>query len=227
MAYWGEGTTQYPDYYIVRFLEDFTEIFNTVRESVPLKFYELTDHLTQFEIDRVKWIDIRQKDDSDDEDSDDEEGDDDDDDFDDEFWDSHEKLTSWLFKRTLFASHLVGGPAIAFVRYNHKIKIHFKANHILENGLKMWTATTGVYEMDYLDFVAAVKDFGDRFFTAMDKQVELAIAKDWKEIKLDKVRLVEEHAERKKGFYTNYTLLTKTYWTEIEGIYDQMVSEIK
>lgn len=212
IAYWEEEATRYCDYYIVRFLEDFSAIFEKLRESVPIKFYELTDNLIQFRMDGVKWINTNLKED--------------DDDFNDDFWKKHDKLTSWLFERSLFASHLVGGPAIAFVRHNEKIKIHFETDSILENGLKKWTATNGSYVMDYSDFVDKVKDFGDRFFDAMDKQVELAIAKDWKDIKIDKKRLVEEHAERKEEFYVNYTLLTKTHWMEIEELYRQMKNEI-
>jgi hypothetical protein len=212
IASWGEEATKYCDYYIVRFLEDFTSIFGKIRESVPLKFYGLVDNLIQFRENTQKWAEVI-----------DEDGDE----VDEDFVDKHEMLISWYLDRRVSAGHLVGGPKLVFVRHNDKIKIHIETEHVLENGMAKWSATNGVYEMDYLNFVAEVKDFGDRFFEAMDKQVELAIAKDWNDVKIDKERLVEEHAERKSEFYANYKLLTQSYWTEVEELYDQMINEIE
>jgi hypothetical protein len=109
IASWGEEATKYCDYYIVRFLEDFTSIFGKIRESVPLKFYGLVDNLIQFRENTQKWAEVI-----------DEDGDE----VDEDFVDKHEMLISWYLDRRVSAGHLVGGPKLVFVRHNDKIKIH-------------------------------------------------------------------------------------------------------
>jgi hypothetical protein len=77
-----------------------------------------------------------------------------------------------------------------------------------------------------------LKTFGDTFFKAMDKRIELTLVKDWGDIKIDKPRLVEEHNERILEFEKNLAFLEqgaddKTNWTKIEELYNRMVAETK
>ncbi|GEM_PF-3994736 len=45
----------------------------------------------------------------------------------------------------------------------------------------------------------------------MDKQVKAAVEKEWEDVKLDKIRLAEEHEERKEQFRRNYAHLLKNH----------------
>ena len=195
--------TPYNDYYIVRFLEDFTYTFQKISVSIPDKFYKLTEDIQQFKNDAQKWFDI----------------------YDNE--DEYEKLISWSSDRLFDSAYLVGGPYLSFFRHNNKIRIVWESEYILDNGISLWTAKNGSFEMDYCDFIDKVEKFGQAFFEAMDEQIELTIAKDWGQIKVDKLRLVEEHKERKLEFDKNLSFLKQevideTDWDEIEKLYESM-----
>ena len=48
IQHFGDKTTPYNDYYIVRFLEDFTELFRKISEPIPDSFFSLTPKIKQF-----------------------------------------------------------------------------------------------------------------------------------------------------------------------------------
>jgi hypothetical protein len=213
--HWANKPTPYNDYPIVRFIEDFTELFDKIRETIPEKFYLLTKDLKKFQSDSEKWLDIYDTD----EDSD----------F---YFEEYDKLISWTYQRTFDSGHLIGGPHVSFFRRNNKVRIVWNTEHILENGISLWTAKNGSYEMEYVDFLEKIKVFGLSFFAAMDKQVELVIAKEWVNIKIDKQTLVEEHKVRKDGFFSTLALLDqeptdKTNWIKVEQLFNRMIDEIK
>jgi hypothetical protein len=206
----------YCDYYLVRFIEDFTALFEKISEGIPAKFYDLTDNIDQFQKDNELWIDLNELDDRE---------------LDSLFWDKHEKLISWINERTLRSSHLIGGPKLRFFRFGDNVKIIWDTDHVLENGTKLWTAENGQYQMSYVSFVNGIRSFADAFFKTMDAQVELAITKEWGDITVDKKILVQEHKERKMEFYSKISLLesgpvVKTNWDEIEELYSLMDNEI-
>lgn len=215
--YWGNKHTPYNDYQLSRFIEDFTALFNKIREPIPEYFYNLTKNLKKFESDARKWLDLN----------------DEEEDLDNVFYsEKYDKLISWTYQRTIDSSHLIGGPNLSFFRSNKKVRIVWDTEHFLENGIRLWTAKSGSFEMDYSDFIDKIKTFGQSFFSAMDKQVELAIANEWGNIKIDKNRLVEEHKERKDEFFSTLLLLDqgstdKTNWTEVEQLFNRMTNEIK
>ena len=217
MAYFEDKPTPYSDYYIVRFLEDFTGVFEKASISIPYKFYSLTENLKQFKDDAQKWLDINDTDENE---------------HSDFYFDEFDKLISWTYERLFDSAHLIGGPHLSFFRHNDKLRIVWETEHTLENGISLWTAKDGSYEMDFSDFVIQVKTFGDTFFKAMDKRIELTLVKDWGDIKIDKPRLVEEHNERILEFEKNLAFLEqgaddKTNWTKIEELYNRMVAETK
>ena len=57
LKYFGDKPTPYNDYYIARFIEDFTEIFSQISESIPLELYNLTSNLKKFHSNANKWLD--------------------------------------------------------------------------------------------------------------------------------------------------------------------------
>ncbi len=215
--YWGNKPTPYNDYPLVRFIEDFTELFEKLREIIPEEFYDLTKDLKTFESDAKKWLEIY---------------DTDEDSHSDFYFEEYDKLISWKYQRTFDSAHLIGGPNLSFFRRNDKVRIVWDTEFVLENGIILWTAKDGSFEMDYSDFKDKIKAFGHSFFCEMDKQIELAVAKDWEQVKVDKKRLVEEHQERKNDFYSSLALLDKepvnrNDWTEVGSLFKRMTNEIK
>src|SRR5574337_32354 len=65
LAHFGKESTTYNDYYLTRFIEDFTELFEDVRENIPESFYSLTRDIKQFYSDAEKWLDIYDTDEDD------------------------------------------------------------------------------------------------------------------------------------------------------------------
>lgn len=217
MDFLGDKTTPYNDYQLSRFIEDFTMLFDKINEIVPAEFYDLTKDLNKFHSDVEKWLDIYNTDE---------------DDYSDSFYEEYDKLISWTYERSLYSGHLVGGPKLYFFRRNDKVRIVWETEHYLENGINLWTAKNGSFEMNYSVFIDKIKVFGKAFFAEMDRQVDLAIAKDWGNILIDKKELVEEHYERKNNFFSKLLLLNQepddiTNWSEIEQLFNRMKDEIK
>ena len=217
LEYFGDKPTAYSDYPIVRFLEDFTKLFKKVSESIPDKFYYLTRNIPQFEEDAQKWLDIYDTDENE---------------YSEFYFEEYYKLISWKSERLFDSLHLIGGPHVSFFRCKDNVRINWDVEYTLENGVSLWTAKNGSFEMNYHNFIDKVKEFGVAFFIEMDKQIEETVAKEWGEIKVDKIRLVEEQQERKRDFYQNLNYLEhgtteQTNWTEVETLFDRMTSELK
>lgn len=217
IEYFGNKKSPYNDYPLVRFIEDFTGLIREISESIPKDIYELTDNLNEFLSDAKRWLDIYDTDENE---------------FSDFYFEEYDNLISWTYKRTFDSGHLIGGPHFSFFRCGDKIRIVWETVHQLDNGIELWTAKDGNAEILYSDFIDQVKDFGNRFFEQMNMQVELALEKDWKDIQIDKNRLVEEHTEREKEFYHQVALLeqepkVKTNWKLVDRLNKRMQSELK
>lgn len=163
ITYFGDKPTPYSYYYIAIFLEDFTELFEKVSESIPDKFYELTKNLFQFRNDTKRWLDFYDTDENE---------------YSDFYFEGYHKLISWPYQRLFDSAHLIGGPHLSFFRCKKNIRIVWDTEHTLENGVSLWTAKDGNLEMKYCDFVDQIKEFGTKFFCEMDKQIELTVAKN-------------------------------------------------
>lgn len=204
----------YNDYYLSRFLEDFSELFKRIGESVPRELY---DHVEEFEEKAKQWQDLYDIDLSDEL-------------FAQFYEEDYLRLTGWLSNRTMDSGHLVGGPLMKFVRCEDRIKIIWDGDYRLENGSNMWKFPSGVCEMSYNEFVDEVTRFFRAFYDAMDKQVESAVKKDWGCVTLDKDRLVSENAERKEGFDQLLIFLSEplidTDWDEVSLLHKRMLEEI-
>ena len=218
ISYFGKEN-KYNSYFLVRFLEDFMWLFKRIGEPVPDNLYDLTSNITSFLDNTQKWLNIYESDDEDEE-------------YSDFYFEEYSKLTSWLFDRSFTSIELIGGPTIFFIRSKDRIRIIWLSDETLENGIRLWTAANGSFEMDYSEFTNEVKNFGDTFFKQMERQVELAIAKEWGDVKIDKTNLLKEQKLYQQEFDENYKNLTQndiqsTNWQEICLLYDRMLSEIK
>lgn len=217
VEHFGIKQSPYNEYPLVRFIEDLTELFDQVSESIPSETYRLTDDINWFLDDAKKWLDIY---------------DTDEDEYSDFYFEEYDNLISWTYKRTFDSGHLIGGPHFSFFRCNNKLRIIWQTEHQLENGIELWTAKDGSIEIEYDDFINQIKDFGERFFKKMDNQIELAIEKDWGTIQIDKGQLAKEHTERKEQFNQQISLLEhkariNTNWDMITELYKRMQKEIK
>lgn len=216
VQYFGNKPSAYNDYFIVRFLEDFTKLFRYIGISIPKKFYDFTANIEQFEENTQKWLDIY---------------DIEEDEYPDFYFNEYDQIRSWTYERKLTSGHLIGGPYLSFYRHKDKIRIIWETEYTLENGTELWTAKNGSHEMLFKDFVDKVEQFGQLFFSAMDKQIEEVIHYDWKDVTLDKLRLMEEHQERKLDFQQKFSYLKMPQhetnnWGEIVVLCDRMVSEL-
>ena len=208
--------TQYNEYFIVRFLEDFTKLFGRIGEPVTDELYPLTENLNDFLRDAQKWLDLNDTDEED---------------YSNFYFEEFDGLISWIKDRSFDSLHLVGGPYISFFRNQDSMRISWDTDYELEEGIQLWTAPSGSVEIPYQDFIHMVKDFGKRFFDAMGQQVQLGVQKDWGNIYLDKKRLIEEHKERETAFWDQVALLetkpaSMTDWESIRGLKSQMDYEI-
>ncbi|MFN8359957.1 MAG: DUF5984 family protein [Candidatus Kapaibacterium sp.] len=217
MQHFGNKLSPYNDYYIVRFVEDFTEIFDAICVSIPEALYRRTENIRQFRNDVEKWLERYSTEE---------------DYYDNVYFPATPSLLSWLDDRHLDSGYLVGGPHLSFFRHHNTIRIVWETDQTLDNGIRLWTAISGSVEMNYTDFIDRVKAFGQNFFAAMNTRVHSAVANDWGTVTVDTIRLVEEHAERELEFTTRVSLLEgnpqdTTDWSEIEKLYAQMNSDIR
>lgn len=204
---------RYNDYQLSRFLEDFSEIFDNIRESMPEKYYNMIGKFWDM---RDRWKEFHI---------------DDADDVFDTFYDEELKpLGNWFSNRIFDSWHLIGGPLIGCFRCGERVKIWWLSDDVLENGENIWTSTGGVYELPYSDFTVEVNRFFGEFYKRMDEQVRRAIERNWREVEVDKTRLAEENEERKEGFNQKLALLSedcrKTDWERIDELFEKMKKEL-
>jgi hypothetical protein len=185
---WGVPGLPYTDYFIVRFLEDFSNLFTVITESIPEEFYRIAKthrSLYDFYGKASIWLDQF----PDDEDAD----------FD-LYYDKYDKVIQWIYSRTLSSLHLNKGPYISFFRCQDRLSIVWQSNLQDESGTPVWTAGNGEIEMPYQLFIEEVRGWGRHFFNSMEDQIDRALHRDWGTTQLDKDRLKKEQEERRREF---------------------------
>ncbi|TNE79758.1 MAG: hypothetical protein EP332_09925 [Bacteroidetes bacterium] len=214
IAYFGNGKSRFNDYPIVRFIEDFTELFERISEPIPDDVYALTANLNQFRKDAQAWLELHESDDNA---------------F---YFQAFDPLISWTYNRTFDSGHLKGGPGFSFFRNKDSIRIVWNTEFQLENGIELWTSKNGSIEIPYSNFIASIQDFGRRFFYKMNEKVQLALEKNWNDIQIDKFRLSEEHSEREVDFWKQFNFLgsdqiSHTNWDQIRALIQRMNRDLK
>jgi hypothetical protein len=183
---WGKNDLPYPDYNIVRLLEDLSELFAVIAESIPVELYQMAksyDSLYDLYAKASRWLDQFE-----------DEGDDE------AHLDTYETTIRWLTSRRLDSGHLKQGPHISFFRCEDRLSIVWKCDLNNDDGIPVWTAGNGEIEIPYQQFVDEVKEWGMKFFNSMQDQVGKAVERDWGATQLDKARLIEEQKERITAF---------------------------
>lgn len=211
IQYFGCKTTPYNDYYIARFLEDFSALFKFISSPLPREFYDLTTNVDSFMETALRWLDTF----------------DIDNDIADHHWDNYHTLCSWIAERSLSSGHLTGGPRLCFFRHGNTLRITWETDLLLENGIQLWTAQSGSTEVDFRDFINTVKSFGERFFREMEYQIKTVQEMNWQGIRIDKAVLATEQLQRQSAFEAMFSLLEHpptdaTDWTTISMLYQQM-----
>ncbi|MBW8687750.1 DUF5984 family protein [Chitinophaga rhizophila] len=209
--------SRYVAYQVVRLIEDWTSIFESIAEPIPEGFYAISrncNYLYRFYGAVQQWLEKLSEDPAIDMDA---------------YYEKYDKTIEWVYSRTLVATHLTGGPSISFFRNGDNISIVWRADHQTANDIPVWTAQNGEVEISYNQFVSEMEDFGKRFFNAMATQIQLAIAKDWGATNINKERLMQEQQERKAAFEKNLEILkgtpTKhTDWDAINVLITEMFS---
>lgn len=214
----GDGhDARYVEYQIVRLIEDWTSLFDAIAEPLPDAFYSIartSNYLYRFYAAALSWLDHLSQDPLIDEDT---------------YYNRYDKTIEWIYSRTLTAMHLTAGPGVSFFRNRDNIAIVWKADHVTEHNIPVWTAQNGEIEMAYEVFVREVADFGNRFFDAMDNQVRIALDKDWGSTVINKERLKQEQQERKVSFQKKLAVLKgepakHTDWELVNALLTQMFS---
>lgn len=203
---------KYNDYQLARFLEDFSEIFPSVSESLPKSLY---DTIAEFEKDTKKWKSLYI--------------DEDDETFDQFYEDEYEPLTSWFYERCIDSGHLVQGPHIGFFRCDNNIKIRWDSE--IYNQHSIWRFPSGCFEITYSEFVSEVERFFASFYKEMDKQIEDVIQNGIPGVYVDNDALIRENKLRKDGFYQKVGSLKNMKkalidWKDITDLYDRMKAEL-
>ncbi|MDE6677703.1 MAG: hypothetical protein K2K02_01560 [Ruminococcus sp.] len=208
---------KYNDYYLARFVTDFTKIFRFIREPIPEILY---DNIDKFEdmTDLWKNMYIDKPDDV----------------FNEFYFGEYNTLTEWYYmQHTLDSGHLVGGPHISFFRYGDKIKIMWKTydNAVLENGQNIWTSPNGVYEISWNDFIKEVEAFYWKFRLKMDSRTVYIYKHGLTHAQIDIKQLLHSNSDNIVAFRQNLALLfsddyEKTDFKQILALYDKMKGEI-
>lgn len=184
---WG-GDTRYNDYYLSRFLEDFSENFEYIAQPISKELYDGVEGFEELSQNLLENIP------------------DDDPEFD-RLYDEYLAKREWFSNRRFDSGHLKGGPIIGCFRCEDMLKFYWNSGYTLESGESIWTSPRGSFEMPYCDFVTEVKRFFAEFHKEMDEQVNRALERAWGEVRVDKEYLVKENAERKIGFEQRLAML--------------------
>lgn len=209
---------KYNDYYLARFVIDFTELFRFIREPIPKILY---DNIDKFEDLTDLWKNTYE--------------DKPDDVFDEFYFGEYNTLTEWYYmQHTLDSAHLVGGLNIGFFRYDDKTKILWKSydNAILENGKNIWTSPNGIYEISWNDFIKEVERFYYEFRKEMTSRTEYIYKNGLTHVKTDRKLLLKSNDNNITAFRQNLDLLfsddyEKTDFSPVLAVYEKMINEVQ
>ena len=209
----GNYEESYSDYYLLRFIIDFTALFKNIGIPVSKQLYDLANDISQYQTDTKKWLDTYDAGS--------------DNDYPKDIYEKYLQLNSWIDERTMDSGHLIGGPHLSFFRFDNKIKVVWRTEHISERGNSLWTAKNGFYEMHYIDFIEYIKEFFHNFFVAMEKQIDDVCKLKTDTIYVDKSALLNDQEHLRNSFAKDISLLeketkNKTNWKPIEMLNEQM-----
>lgn len=200
---------KYNDYFISRFIEDFSSVFAKLSEEVPEDIFQYTSSLSSYRIKTEGAIDY--------EDSSTQAA---------SNTITYEEfciLNNWISERSFHSSHLKYGPNLSFFRCNGVLRVVWDTSGVLLNGALVWLSKSGYYDLAYKDFIAQVSRFADAFFSELEKRIKLAEKKSWDKAQMDIQTIIWEQNERKKDFFNLLEVLKSEplesdEWTDIRKL---------
>lgn len=213
----GEGgiPVRYNDYQLSRFAEDLLALTPFISESVPEELY---DAAQEMERDLRKWS-LSYSDLGDEE-------------YDRFFDEEYALLGGWFRERCMDSGHLREGPLIGYIRCGDRIKILWDTAAAEEESGSLWKYPSGVYEMEYSDFVREVTRFVNAFLSDMDAQVFDVAGRGIPGVFVDTGTLIRENSRRREIFGRQLKDLygedkDRTDWKRIRELYERMRREIR
>jgi hypothetical protein len=197
-------TEPFLDYHFVRFLEDFFDLLPNISHPMPEKWLNKIDTLKKLDELYNKMSDIPSRDDPDDYDNAE--------DFCRDFYNRNnndlEQLL-WDFSNigNLDSCFLSQPPIIRFTHYQDKILIDWDCTHTDSEGDPAWAGGVGRHTIPYTDFLLEIEDLLNRFFEAMDNQIEQI-----------QQYLSENPTQTKYYLYDNYQQRDTKQINPLEGI---------
>lgn len=121
-------------------------------------------------------------------------------------WNEEDEIYDNIVSNLIYYGHLDSGylrfrSQCQFINVDGDVIIRYNFIDKDEDGCPVWSAGKGCYTIKYTEFIHEIEDLLDRFFTAMDKQVETAMQVFTKR-ELEKSNIMMENAQRKNYFHS-------------------------
>jgi hypothetical protein len=174
------------DYHVVRPYEDLLNILPDILQPIPdiiFNYVDTFEHQAEFDNRMRDYWDLL----------------DDDAEPCDAFYDA----TEWINLRQLPTLHLKQGPDIWFLLNNGQLIIRWDNENKYENGIPLWSSTSGEFRMQVDEFIAEVNGFHNRLMHDMENRIDILLKNNpIPDIDIDLEGLVKEHRERKLSLMT-------------------------
>lgn len=175
----------YVNYYLARFVEDLFAIFPSIATPIPDWLFRYISSISEMEKLQNKlhfWIENIWSEDEN------------------EYDQYYAPASDWLQNRQLNTGYLKDAPDLQFFRHNQDLVIRWNFECQNEK-TPIWAASKGEYILSFKEFTREVEDFYNRFWIAMQKQIDLVHKGLLRtDIMIDLDGLQEEHIQRKKQF---------------------------
>ncbi len=110
----------------------------------------------------------------------------------------------WLGERSPWMSYLVARPRFAFLRVGDDVHVAWDNSHAVIEGVKVWTAESGVLVLSVEAFLAECRSFADRLLASMEGRLAAIAAGEVRpSVAVDVGALREQHGAwtRELGAY--------------------------
>ncbi|MDP8080358.1 DUF5984 family protein [Phocoenobacter skyensis] len=212
-----ETNDKYINYQIDSFIRELCCVFSGISRGVSKNLYELFNDVTSIRTlndDAYRWLELYE--------------DDSETVIDTEVENEYGIISDYIYDHRLVAYPIYLVPRLHFFRYNNKLKIIVDCEEKTETGIALWEAKSGVYEINYADFVKEVKHFYNEFIDQMEQQILNAINTDWGHLSIAK-NLASIYPQIKKKLLKELEILEqneKENSEEIERIYQRIQREL-
>jgi hypothetical protein len=133
----------------------------------------------------------------------------------------------WLGERSPCMSYLVARPRFAFLRVGDEVHVAWDNSDAMIEGVKVWTAESGVLVLPVQAFLAECRSFADRLLASMEGRIEaIATGEARPRVSVDVGALREQHgawAREFAGYFGSYT--PDIEWRDAESALREIARE--